>query len=64
MCSLSTFVIIEYVGEKIRHKVGDIREERYRKEGFGDCYMFSLNHRYIIDASFYGNQARFINHSC
>jgi len=56
--------VIEYVGEKIREKVADIREKQYEKEGFGDCYMFKLDSDYVIDASFMGNQARFLNHSC
>ena len=47
--------VIEYIGEKIRNQVSDIREQRYQKEGFGDCYMFKINENYVIDASFYGN---------
>lgn len=27
-------------------------------------YLFSLDADYIIDATFYGNKARYINHSC
>jgi len=30
--------VIEYVGEKIRNPVADLREEKYIREGFGDCF--------------------------
>jgi len=26
--------------------------------------MFKINENYVIDASFFGNEARFLNHSC
>ena len=32
--------------------------------GFGDCYMFRLDDQYIVDASFKGNQAKYLNHCC
>jgi histone-lysine N-methyltransferase SETD1 len=57
-------IVIEYVGEKIRVPVADCREERYEKIGVGDCYLFMLDPEHIIDATFYGNKARYINHSC
>jgi histone-lysine N-methyltransferase SETD1 len=57
-------IVIEYVGEKIRVPVADKREKYYEKLGVGDCYLFSLDNDYIIDATFYGNKARYINHSC
>ena len=57
-------IVIEYVGEKIRVPVADKREQYYEKLGVGDCYLFSLDNDYIIDATFYGNKARYINHSC
>ena len=57
-------LVIEYVGEIIRHKVADEREKRYEKMGIGSSYMFRLNEFEIIDATFKGNHARFINHSC
>ena len=56
--------MIEYVGEKIRMPVGDKREKYYEKIGVGDCYLFSLDTDHIIDATFYGSKARYINHSC
>lgn len=57
-------IIIEYVGEKIREPVADKREDYYVKLGVGDCYNFRLDKDYIIDATFYGSKARYINHSC
>lgn len=40
------------------------REKYYEKLGVGDCYLFSLDKDYIIDATFFGSKARYINHSC
>ena len=56
--------MIEYVGEVIRNEVADIREKRYEEKGIGDCYMFRLDDQYIIDATFFGGKARYLNHSC
>lgn len=56
-------VIIEYVGEVIRSILSDVREAEYQKGGL-DCYMFRLDQEFIVDATFKGNAARFINHSC
>ena len=56
--------MIEYVGEKIRVPVADKREKHYAVLGVGDCYLFRLDKDYIIDATFYGSKARYINHSC
>ena len=39
------------------------REALYERKGLG-TYMFRLDHDRIIDATFVGNAARFINHSC
>lgn len=57
-------IVIEYVGEKIRDSVADKREVTYDKLGVGDCYNFRFNSTYIIDATFFGSKARYINHSC
>lgn len=56
--------VIEYVGEVIREPVADLRERLYCEQGFGDCFMFRVNKNTIIDATFIGNQARYLNHSC
>ena len=62
-----TFVV-EYVGEVI---TGDVAEERGKKyDAEGRTYLFDLDFNpgeeniYTVDATFYGNLSRFINHSC
>ncbi|XP_035628588.1 histone-lysine N-methyltransferase EHMT1 isoform X6 [Oncorhynchus keta] len=54
-----TFVC-EYVGEIISDAEADVREN--------DSYLFNLDNKegdvYCIDARFYGNISRFINHMC
>jgi len=55
-----TFVC-EYVGEIISDTAADGRND--------DSYLFDLDHRdketlYCVDARYYGNVARFINHGC
>uniref|UniRef100_A0A672SI75 Histone-lysine N-methyltransferase EHMT1-like n=1 Tax=Sinocyclocheilus grahami TaxID=75366 RepID=A0A672SI75_SINGR len=54
-----TFVC-EYVGEIISDAEADVREN--------DSYLFSLDSKvgdmYCVDARFYGNISRFINHHC
>ena len=57
-------MIVEYQGQTIRQKVADVREKRYEERGLGSCYMFRLDADTIVDATFTGNLARFINHSC
>jgi len=57
-------IIIEYVGEVIDNQEADCREVYYEKSGMGDCYLFRLDKNRIIDASYKGNMARFLNHSC
>lgn len=56
-------MIIEYVGEEIRQKMADLRENRYNSKGIG-CYMFKIDEDVIVDATEKGNIARFINHCC
>lgn len=56
-------LIIEYTGEIIRNSVCEAREVRYRATGV-DCYMFRIDSNLVIDATYSGNAARFINHSC
>jgi hypothetical protein len=57
-------MVIEYIGEIIRQKVADEREKRYQRMGIGSSYMFRIDDDAIIDATYSGNLARFINHSC
>ncbi|XP_078073425.1 histone-lysine N-methyltransferase EHMT2-like isoform X7 [Mustelus asterias] len=52
--------ICEYVGEIISDAEADVRED--------DSYLFDLDNKdgevYCIDARYYGNVSRFINHLC
>ena len=54
---------MEYAGEVIRRSVADRREQRYSQQGLG-LYLFALDNDHHIDATFKGNIARYINHSC
>jgi SET domain-containing protein len=54
--------IIDYAGEKISHKESAKRERRQLARGCIWC--FTLNRRFVRDASVGGNLARFINHAC
>jgi SET domain-containing protein len=56
--------VIEYTGEIIRNSLADERETSYIEKGFGDCYMFRSSKDKIIDATFNGSSARYLNHSC
>ena len=57
-------MVIEYVGQVIRQSMADIREKRYESTGIGSSYLFRIDGDTIVDATKYGNLARFINHSC
>ena len=60
--------IIQYVGEKISTKEGNLRaiELAEEREGTGDAsvYMFILNDDYDIDGNVPHNTAKLINHGC
>jgi histone-lysine N-methyltransferase SETD1 len=57
-------MIIEYVGEKVRQQVADMRERQYLRSGIGSSYLFRIDESTVIDATKKGGIARFINHSC
>jgi len=57
-------MIIEYVGEKIRQEIADLREIRYEEMGVGSSYLFRIDEGTVVDATKKGGIARFINHSC
>ena len=61
--------IIEYVGEKLTKKQGDVRaQEQYnlskKNKNMGSVYVFELDNKYDIDGYVSWNPARLINHSC
>ena len=55
--------LIEYTGEKISYAESDRRYPDEKGERH-HTFLFTLNSKWIIDAAFDGNDARFINHSC
>lgn len=64
-------MVIEYVGEIIRHSVANVRERKYelalRAQGskeMASSYFFRLDADLVVDATHKGNLSRFINHSC
>ncbi|GFE53215.1 SET domain-containing protein [Babesia ovis] len=57
-------LIMEYAGVVISDYMADMREIMYERLVCGSIYMFRLDLNHIIDSTFYGNCARFINHCC
>jgi SET domain-containing protein len=55
--------IVEYLGDRISHRVAD---ERYQDHDENDnhTFLFIVDRKIVIDAAVNGNEARFINHSC
>ena len=54
--------IIDYAGETITHAESRRREARQLPSG--RIWCFTVNRRWVRDASVGGNLARFINHAC
>ncbi|KRZ06928.1 Histone-lysine N-methyltransferase SUV39H1 [Trichinella zimbabwensis] len=58
--------VMEYVGEIITDAEAERRGAIY--DDLGETYLFDLDYleatKFSIDAKFYGNEARFVNHSC
>jgi SET domain-containing protein len=54
--------VIEYVGERISHREAD---RRHTTDGWASHTMlFIVDRKTVIDATWQGNSARWINHSC
>jgi len=55
--------VVEYLGDRISHKVADQRYED-KLEDDGHTFLFIVDRGVVIDAGVDGNEARFINHGC
>ena len=56
--------IIEYVGEIISQEESDRRYPDGENEDNHHTFLFEIDDKKVIDASYDGNEARFINHAC
>ena len=54
--------IVEYKGELVSQAEGWRREQRYLPRQ--RIWIFNVNERWVRDAAFGGNVARYINHAC
>jgi SET domain-containing protein len=55
--------ILEYLGDRVSHKVADDRYEDH-DENDNHTFLFIVDKHTVIDAGVGGNDARFINHQC
>jgi SET domain-containing protein len=55
--------LVEYVGEHISPAESDRRYDDTKVKNH-HTFLFSVDNRKVIDATFGGNESRFINHSC
>lgn len=55
--------IIEYIGQRISHTEA---EQRYDEDAMENptTYLFTVDDEIVIDATRWGNRAKYINHSC
>ena len=60
----SNTFLMRYEGEIIGKSVSDKREKKYKENNISSVYMFKVDEDMIVDATFMGNKARFMNHSC
>jgi hypothetical protein len=56
--------VIEYVGEIITQKEADRRYPDGDNKNNHHTFLFEIDDKKVIDASYRGNEARFINHAC
>jgi len=54
--------IIEYLGERITPQEADARYDKLKNPNH--TFLFTIDDRLVVDATWKGNVARFINHSC
>jgi uncharacterized protein len=55
--------VIEYKGERISHEEADTRYGELHANS-SHTMLFTVNDQLVIDATRWGNSARWINHSC
>ena len=55
--------IAEYLGDRISHEEGDRRYDDDKMKRH-HTFLFVVDKKIVIDAGKFGNDARFINHSC
>ncbi len=51
-------MVIEYRGDVLRRTTADAREKRYQAAG-KDCYLFTVQDDFVIDATMRGGIGRF-----
>ena len=56
--------LIEYKGERISHEESGRRYDTDDDEERKHTFLFIVDDKVVIDATFGGSTARFINHSC
>ena len=44
----TSMMVVEYLGEVIRSKIADRREEKYERDGIGSCYMFRVDKDTVV----------------
>lgn len=57
-------LIVEYIGEVIDRKEFKLRFNQMKQKNEEHYYFFSIGQNSFIDSILYGNESRFINHSC
>jgi len=55
--------VIEYIGERISHREAD-RRHTSEDGWFAHTMLFIVDGKTVIDATYRGNSARWMNHSC
>jgi len=55
--------VIEYLGDRVTHKVADARYED-KDPRDNHTFLFTVDSKTVIDAGVGGNEARYINHGC
>src|SRR5277367_6510928 len=55
--------VIEYLGDRVSHKVADARYEDKDPDD-NHTFLFTIDAKTVIDAGVNGNEARYVNHGC